>query len=78
MSARHKLTIEVGEDLVTRVMVDGKPVGLIQKLELSVQSGDHMPTGKMEIYELDKHQQDIITELKEIPWLKVDAHPVKT
>ncbi len=74
---RHKLTIEVDEGFITRVMVDGKLVGLIQKLEISVQSGDHMPTGKMEIYELDKHQQDTITELKEISWLKVDAIAVK-
>jgi hypothetical protein len=72
---RHKVTIEVGEDFVSRIMVDGQLVGLVQRLELSMGRGDSMPVGKIELLQLDKHQGDIITALKEIPWLKVDDHP---
>jgi hypothetical protein len=71
---RHKLTIEVGEDFVTRVTVDGQPVGLVQKFSFEATKGDSMPKGSLEILELDKHQQDVITALKDVPWLKVDAH----
>lgn len=74
---RHKLTIEVGEDFTTRVSVDGQLVGLIQRLEFGTQKDDMMPKAVMTIVELDKHQQDVINLLKEIPWLKVDVLPAK-
>ena len=71
---RHKISIEVGEDMVTRMTVDGQPVGLIEKLEFAVASDDIMPKASITLLELDKHQQELITALKEIPWLKVDSH----
>ncbi len=71
---RHKLTIEVDEGFITRVKVDDQPVGLIQRLEFIVQNDDLMPKAVIDIRELDKHQQEVINVLKEIPWLKVDAH----
>lgn len=71
---RHKLTIEVDEGFVTRITVDGTLVGLVRKFEISAAIGDPMPKGSIELLELDKPQQDTITALKEIPWLKVDSH----
>jgi hypothetical protein len=71
---RHKLTVEIDEGFITKLMVDGQAVGLVQKFEFFTAVGESMPKGVIEIKKLDKHQQDIINMLMEIPWLKVDAH----
>lgn len=79
MSKRTILTIEADLALenapLTRVLLDGKPIGAIQLLEFSQGNGvfqgkGALPAGQLVVYDVGQ-QEELIKQLEACPWLKV-------
>jgi hypothetical protein len=70
--AKHKFSIEVDENNIVRIHLDGKPIGCVQRLDFSADAATFIPQVSMKIIRFGEAEK-YLAALKELPWLKLDV-----